>query len=54
MTDKARYLGVVITPDGFTKAMDSELKEKCRAACGATNNQALFDADLPNNALCTL
>lgn len=54
MIDKPRYMGVVTTPDEFTKAADSELKKKCRKACGSTINQAFFDADLLNNALCTL
>lgn len=45
---KARYIGVLITTEGFTKEANQVIEKKCVAACGATTNKHVFNADIPN------
>lgn len=40
--------------NGFSKATDTDLKNKCIAACAANRNQPFFDADLTCSSLRTL
>lgn len=54
LSTSARYLGIMVTHKGFTKAVDRDLEKKCVASCAGTTSQPFFDSDLPFSTIPTL
>lgn len=44
---EAKYLGITVSWNGFSKNSNREQEVKCRRACAATTSQPFFDVMLP-------
>lgn len=51
---RTKYLGVMVTPSGSIKKLDSDLKEHMFLCMRSDHPTALFYANLPNSALRSL
>lgn len=44
---EARYLGITVKPNGFTKDVNRDVERKFRAVCSAISSQSFFGPSLP-------
>lgn len=51
---QAKYLGIVVSMDGFRKSADRDLKNKAMTACTSNTYQQFIDPGIPNGTLRTL